>query len=205
KRAGLPGAALRLLSTARDDFRRPAVLNQALAQTELEVAEPAAAAQVVGASPALATTPDGLLLLARARFALGDLPAAGMDWRRARQTAGKQPAGKRAEWSLALGRLALALGDAAAEREELATAARESPGDEAAQYYAGLAYSGSGKAADTAKAIEYFKAATRADPHQSRAGVELGRLLYEKTGQWERAAAVYRQALSIDSHCVAAE
>ena len=43
------------------------------------------------------------------------------------------------------------------------------------------------------------------NPHQARAGVELGRLLYEKTGQWERAAAVYRQALSIDSHCVAAE
>src|SRR5205823_1027876 len=62
-----------------------------------------------------------------------------------------------------------------------------------------------GDPAGTAKAVDYFKAATRADPHQARAGVELGKLLYEKRGQWEQAAAVYRQALSIDPHCVAAE
>src|SRR5258708_29853485 len=82
KRGGLPEAALGLLSTAREDMRRPAALSQALAQTELEGAEPAAAAQVVGASPALAPPPDGLLLLARAHIAMGDLPAARMDWRR---------------------------------------------------------------------------------------------------------------------------
>jgi cellulose synthase operon protein C len=233
KQAGLPGVALRLLAAARDDFRRPAGLSQALAEAELEEAESSAAAQVVAATPALVTTADGLLLLGRAHLALGDFPAARRDWQRARQAAGKQPAGKRASlvsrgpapgptswvppvaarqdappprsYSLPLGRLALALGEAPAAREELATAARENTADEAAQYYAGLAYSASGEAADAAKAIEYFKAATRADPHQARAGVALGRLLYEKSGQWERAASVYRQALSIDSHCLAAE
>src|SRR5262249_1347290 len=151
-----------------------------LSQTELQVGDPAAAAQVVASSRALATTSDGQLLLSRAHLALGDLPAARADRRRARQLVGAQPTGKRAEAVLELGRLALVLGDMAAAREELATAARETPRDEAALYYAGVAYSATGVAADTAKAIEYFKAATRADPHAARAGVELGRLLYEK-------------------------
>jgi tetratricopeptide (TPR) repeat protein len=73
--------------------------------------------------------------------------------------------------------------------------------DEAAQYYAGVAYSAGGKAADTTKAIDYFKAATRADPHQARGGAELGRLLYEKSGQWQQAGEGYGEALSVGARC----
>src|SRR5262249_33978443 len=161
---------------------------------DLNTADPQAAAQVVRSDPALLTTPDGRLLLARAYLALDDIPAAKAETERARQAAKKLPAGQQSETRLALGRLALAWRHAAA--------ARADPAREKAQYHAGLAYRPAGDPPGPAKAIEYFKAATRADPHQARAGVELGRLLYEKTSQWERAAAVYRQALSIDPHCV---
>src|SRR5262249_54925091 len=69
---------------------------------------------------------------------------------------------------------------------------------------AGLAFAGSG-AAGTARAVEAFKRATQDDPRKARAGVELGRLLYEKSGQWDHAADVYRRALSMDVRCLAAE
>jgi protein O-GlcNAc transferase len=105
---------------------------------------------------------------------------------------------------VAAGRLALALGEVAEARQWLAAAARDNPGEEEAQYYAGLAFL-AGPAADREQAIEYFKAATRADPHQPRAGVALGRLLFEMTGQPERAAEVYRRALSMDAQYMEAE
>src|SRR5207245_11699044 len=97
------------------------------------------------------------------------------------------------------------LGELPGAREGLAAAARANPGDEETQYYAGLAYTGSGATADAATAIEHFKQATQDDPRKARAGVELGRLLYEKSGQWQRAADTYRRALSMDVRCVTAE
>jgi tetratricopeptide (TPR) repeat protein len=205
KRAGLPQAARRVLSAAHEDFHREPSLDRALARIDLEVADPQAAAQVTQSNPMLRAGPDGLLLLARAHLALDDLPAARADWRRARQAIRSEHAPNRAEWSLALGRLALALGDLSSAREELAAAVRANPGDEETQYDAGLAFAGSGSAAGTTRAIEAFKQATQDDPRKARAGVELGRLLYEKPGQWERAAEVYRRALSMDVRCLTAE
>lgn len=204
KRAGLPEAALRVLSAAHSDLHGQPSLDQALARIDLEVADAQTAAQVIQSSPALRTSPDGVLLLAQADLARGDLPAARDDWKRGRQAIKKEQPSKQAAWSLALGRLALALGDRPAAREVLTAVARQNPGDEEAQYYAGLAFE-SGAAADTAAALEHLKQATRDDPHRARAGVELGRLMFEKSGQWERAAEVYRQALSMDGRCLPAE
>ena len=205
KRAGLPQAALRVLSAAHEDFHGEPSLDRALARLDLEVADPQAAAHVIGSNRVLRAGPDGLLLLARAHLALDDLPAARADWKRARQAIRSEHAPNRAEWSLALGRLAMALGDLPAAREDLAAAARANPGDEETQYDAGLAFAGSGSAAGTARAIEALKQATRDDPHKARAGVDLGRLLYEKSGQWQHAADVYRRALSMDARSLGAE
>lgn len=201
KRAGLPEAALQMLSAVRSHASGQPSLDRAVAQLDLEIADPNAAAQVVRSDPPLLAAPEGRLLLARAYLAMDDLPAAKAEAERARQAAKKEPA----ETRLALGRLALAWGDVPAARADLAAAARADPGNEEAQYYAGLAYSRSGDPAGTARATEYFKAATRADPRQARGGVELGRLLFEKAGEWERAAQVYRQALALDPRCLAAE
>jgi tetratricopeptide (TPR) repeat protein len=204
RQASLPEVARRVLSSAHEDFHGEPSLDRELARIDLQVADPQAAAQIIRSSPALTADPDGLLLLTGADLALDDLPAARADWKRARQAIRKASPPKQAEQSLALGRLALALGDLPSAREELTAAARANPGDEEAQYHAGLAFE-SGAAPDTAAALEHFKQAVRADPHRARAGVELGRLLDEKSGKWEQAAEVYRRALSMDARFLPAE
>jgi tetratricopeptide (TPR) repeat protein len=198
RRAGQPAAAIRLLTEARRRDPGGRSLALALAQTYLEMAEPEAALAALRRGPGLRDSADALLAQARAHFALGNMPAARTAMRRCRDLSSPLP-------SLALGRLALAMGDGAAAREDLAAAAASSPGDEAAQYHAGLAFAAGGAAADRLKAIEYFKQATRADPRSARAGVALGRLLYEEAGQGERAAEIYRRALQMDSRCREAE
>lgn len=197
RRSGLPAAAVRLLSEARRAHPSQPSLDLALAQTYLAVAEPEAAVGLLRQNPSLRASPDGLLALARTSLALGDLRAARKCTDLLLTSSPHQ--------QLALGRLALAMGDGAEARKELAAAAREDPLDEETQYVAGEAFSASGKPADRAAAIEHFKLATRADPHKARAGVALGRLLYEQSSQWEHAAEVYRQALAIDPRCVEAE
>jgi tetratricopeptide (TPR) repeat protein len=198
RRAALPEAAIRLLSEARREGPEAVSLALALAQAHLEVGEPEAALGALRGTPGLQDSAEGLLAQARAHFALGDLPAARTAMRRCRALSSPPP-------SLALGRLALAMGDGAAARRDLEAAVQGSPADEAAYYYAGVAYASDGTAADRQTAIEQFKEATRVDPRMARAGVALGRLLFEDSGQWERAAGVYRQALSMDPRSVAAE
>jgi tetratricopeptide (TPR) repeat protein len=185
--AGLPDAALRLLSESGSAERSSRL---AAARLHLETAEPEAALSLLRRDPTAAASPDGRLLLAQASLAAEDLPAARAALHQFRQ----QFSGATAEQRVVLGRLALAAGDRAQAQEWLSEAARDNPADEPAQYYAGMAFVDS----NPEKAVEYFKAATQADPRQVRAGLVLARLLYEKSGQWERAADVYRQALKIE-------
>jgi tetratricopeptide (TPR) repeat protein len=192
--AGLPAPALRVLAEAPSSVLTGARLH-------LEMADPDPARALLRRDPSAADSAEGQLLLAQTEFALDDRPAA----RAAAHRAAQYLAGRAVETLVALGRLALAAGDAAQARKWLAAAARQHPEDEPAQYYAGMACAGSPSAQDQAAAVEYFKAATRADPRAVRPGLMLARLLYEKTGQWERAAAVYRQALKIEPQSREAE
>jgi tetratricopeptide (TPR) repeat protein len=202
RQAGLPDAALAWLDEARRAQPAAGDLTLAAAQTCLEVVAPEAVTALVYANAPLSSSLEGLLARARAELVRGDLPAARAAARRCRQRAGSEIP---AELRLALGRLALACGDDVAARVDLATVARARPEAEEAQYFAGLAHTFSGTPGDRQAAIEFFKQATRADPHRARAGVELARLLYEKTGHLDRAAEVYRQALSIEPQSLTAE
>ncbi|HLQ24079.1 MAG TPA: tetratricopeptide repeat protein, partial [Gemmatimonadales bacterium] len=222
----MPEAAVRLLTDARRNYPQLPTLAVALARTDLAVADPEAALETLLPShnrnrnhhldlpphPTLGgdrlsqsgplTSPEGLLVLAQAQVALGDLPAARAAARRGAGFVRSRLSGT-PEAALApyFGRLELACGDREAARAGLDQAARDQPGDEETQYYAGLA----GAASDREAAMEHFQLAAQADPHSSRSRVAQARLLEAKSGQQERAVDLYREASAIAPSCVGAE
>src|SRR5207244_13159507 len=105
------------------------------------------------------TSPGGLLVLALPRVALGDRRAARAAARRGEDFVRSRLSGT-PEAALAsdFGRLELACGDREAARAGLDQAARDQPGDEETQYYAGLADT----ASDREAAIEHFQLAAQA-------------------------------------------
>src|SRR5439155_26701302 len=101
--------------------------------------------------------------------------------------------------------LDLARGSRGEALKALTAAARDRPGDEEAQYYAGLALAESGIPSDRETAIQQLQFAVQADPRRSRAAVALGRLLEEKPSRREQAADLYRQVLQIAPSSAEAE
>jgi tetratricopeptide (TPR) repeat protein len=73
------------------------------------------------------------------------------------------------------------------------------------RYYVGVVAARSGAAKDREAAIDQFQRAAQADPPDARAAVALGRILEARPGQRERAAALYRAALSLDPLSAQAE
>jgi superkiller protein 3 len=204
--ADLPDAGIGFLTAALNRFPGESGVALGLARAHLACSRTEPALRVLEASPSLAGSPEGQLLVALAHAADGDDARSRAAARKCRAQAAERP-----DLRLALGRLALALGDTRQAREDLDAAASGRPDDEETRYYAGLAYA-DGASADEAegplpqaKAAEHLKAAVQAAPRRARAGYHLGRLLYEKHGQWQKALEVYRRAAKIDPGFVEAE
>lgn len=198
--AGLPEAAIAELRAARSRLGGSVELDLALARAYLAAARPEEALTLLHGNRALLASSEGALALAVALDAAGRDAEAKAAIERVRAQVDGRP-----DLRLALGRLCLQRGELKAARAQLDAAARDRPDDEATLYAAGLAWAAGQSPAEIARAVEYLKRAVDADPKSARAGYELGRLLYEREGNWEKAREIYRQALKIDPQYLPAE
>jgi tetratricopeptide (TPR) repeat protein len=181
-------------------------LQLALGDLQLRSGDAEGVIRRVDASPEARATPEGLRLLARARYATGDAAGARAALLAARELDGPfPPAAQQAASDRLLGRLALEQGQANEARARLSAAAAVEPQDADLQYDLGRAWSLGRDAEAETKARERFLKVLGLNPRHARAAAALVRLLHERRGRWREAAAAYGKALEMDPRLVEAE
>jgi len=161
------------------------------------------------------STPEGLRLLARARYAEGDaagaraaLLAARDGYPGAERVGGGGPfplPAQQAACDRLLGRMALDEGRQNEARARLGAAAAVAEEDAEIQYDLGRAWAMGQDVESEARARQAFLKALRLDPRHARAAAALTRIVHERRGRWREAAAAYGKALGMDPRLVEAE
>jgi tetratricopeptide (TPR) repeat protein len=157
----------------------------------LGAAQPAIAA-LRGAGNHLASWPEGLLELGRARQLAGDLPGAIAAYRRHLAVAPES-----SEGSIRLARVLLEQGQLAEARKALQVGRMNAVHDARFPFYLGLSYVQDGEPQQPDRAMEYFKEAFVVAPHHPLPHYYMG-LLLARQGHWPEAQVHFLQATQAD-------
>jgi tetratricopeptide (TPR) repeat protein len=151
-----------------------------------------ALAVIQGAGKRLATWPEGLLELGRARQLAGDLPGAIAAYRNHMAAA---PAS--AEGSIRLARALLDQGQLAEARKVLQMGRMNAVRDARFPFYLGLSYVPEGQPQQPERAMEYFKEAFAVAPRHPLPHYYMG-LLLARQGRWPEAQVHFLKATQAD-------